>query len=75
MCEISYVNLHSPELNRLMVYFLTGIGSTKHDDGTGIICSTNEIWKTKSAAKVITNYGSCLFTNIKDDKAIMFTSL
>ncbi len=70
MCEISYVNLHSPELNRLMVYLLTGIGSTRHDDGTGIMCSTNEIWKTKIAAKIITNYGECLFRDIKDDKPI-----
>lgn len=70
MCEISYVNLHFPELNRLMVYLLTGIGSTKHDDGTGIICSTNKIWKTKLQANIIVNYGDCLYTNIEDDKPI-----
>jgi predicted glutamine amidotransferase len=70
MCEISYVNIHSPELNRLMVYLLTGIGSSKHDDGTGIMCSNNAIWKTKLEAKIITNYGACLFRDIKDDLPI-----
>lgn len=70
MCQLTYANLHDKTINSLVVYFLTTIGSNKHDDGTGFICSTNSYWKSALAADKIKNYGEILNKNIKDNSAI-----
>lgn len=72
MCQLTYSNLHGMYLNSLMIYTLGKIGSEKHDDGCGFICSTNEIWKTKLAAKNITNLGEIINKNVLDDRPIPF---
>ena len=72
MCQLTYSNLHDPYLNSLMVYFLSTIGSEKHDDGCGIICSDNTIWKTEKPANKISNLGTILDQVIRDNKPVPF---
>lgn len=66
MCQLTYCNLQQYYLNASMVYFLSTIGSDRHDDGCGIIKSDNTIWKTKSAANKITNLGELFYSLIGD---------
>ncbi len=72
MCQLTYCNLHDPYLNSLLVYELSTIGSARHNDGCGIICADNKIWKTKLAAKSILNLGSILFKKIQNDSPVPF---
>lgn len=72
MCQLTYCNLHDPYLNASMIYFLSIIGSDKHDDGTGMINSNNSIWKTEVAANKITNLGLILYSYIRDNKPVPF---
>jgi hypothetical protein len=55
-----------------MVYELAVIGSEKHDDGCGVICPDNRIWKSAMEAGKITNLGDILDSIIVDKKPIPF---
>ncbi len=72
MCQLTYSNLHDPYLNSLMVYFLSTIGSVKHDDGCGFITCENKIWKSATEAGKISNLGEILDHNIRDERPIPF---
>lgn len=73
MCQLTYSNLHHKQLNKLAVYSLAQVGSAKkHKDGCGFVCSTNEHWKTETAAHLITNLGEILNVNILDTRPVPF---
>lgn len=72
MCQLTYCNLHDAYLNTLMIYFLSTIGSVRHDDGCGVICSDNKIWKSKHQAKNLTNLGEILYESVQDNKPVPF---
>lgn len=72
MCQLTYSNLHGSYMNSLMVYELAIIGSEKHDDGCGMICSNNKIWKTEMSAANIINLGDILDGYVTDRKPIPF---
>lgn len=72
MCQLTYSNLRDPYQNSLMIYLLGKIGSEKHDDGVGFICSDNKIWKSEVEANKITNLGNIININLIDNKPIPF---
>jgi predicted glutamine amidotransferase len=72
MCQLTYSNLHDPYHNALMVYFLSTIGSVRHDDGCGFITSKCEIWKSEKEAGKILNLGEILDHHILDNSPVPF---
>lgn len=72
MCELTYCNLGNPQLNSTMLYFLSLIGSEKHDDGFGFIRNNGKVWKTELAAKDTNNIGEILSAGITDNSPVPF---
>ncbi len=70
MCQLTYCNLHDAYYNSLMGYLLAYIGSERHDDGCGIICSDNKIWKSKFAARKVVNLGEIFYEKFADEKPV-----
>lgn len=67
MCELTFCSLISREENVLLGMFLTRIGASKHDDGTGYL-TKDSAWKTSLAANRIINYGEILEKEIYETK-------
>jgi len=72
MCQLTYANFHDTTLNGLVCYLLALIGSEKHNDGCGFVCSDDSVWKSAMAAKNISNLGEIINTNISDNRPVPF---
>lgn len=72
MCQLTYANTKDSYTNSLLVYLLGTIGSIKHDDGCGFVCSDNDIWKSQLAAEKITNLGTIINKFVVDNKPVPF---